>query len=337
MTQDQDGQTRGTGYVVRGEVVPDDETDVSGAEQTTPMTRFQKVASALRGNRSDQGASEQETTSPDTADPNGSWQAGSDEAAAVSSPARQDDPGSEDDADAPVPDEVGAVRSPDAGNRDYGEDEEDARETGEIAGPAPDPGDAPDRALIRPDTYGPTAGTDTGTSAGRGSPAGTEAGYGSPADTAADQPGLAGTGLAGTGLAAGSGTAEATPAGKHAGPPAEADLRPGESDPALGDLSDLAYGSLLGDTADLRTQWHQIQFMFVDDPRGSVAEAADVIAQVSAKLEAAIQERLRAMQERQRSLRGRWDEGANADTETLRETLRTYRMFLDQLTGSGTG
>ncbi len=87
-------------------------------------------------------------------------------------------------------------------------------------------------------------------------------------------------------------------------------------------------------------QWEQIQFRFVDDPQGSVTEAADVISQVTVKLEAAIQERQRAIQERQRAiqerasaLRGRWGEGSNADTETLRETLRMYRAFMDQLVG----
>jgi len=72
-----------------------------------------------------------------------------------------------------------------------------------------------------------------------------------------------------------------------------------------------------------------------------VTEAADVIAQVTAKMEAAIQERQRAIEERQRaiaeqqrSLRGRWGDDSNADTETLRETLRMYKTFLDQLIGS---
>ena len=60
----------------------------------------------------------------------------------------------------------------------------------------------------------------------------------------------------------------------------------------------------------------------------------------TAKLEASIQERQRAIEERQRAiqerasaLRGRWGEGSNADTETLRETLRMYRAFMDQLIG----
>ena len=78
----------------------------------------------------------------------------------------------------------------------------------------------------------------------------------------------------------------------------------------------------------------------MDDPHASVTEAADIISQVTAKMEAAIQERQRVIEERQhaiseqqRSLRGRWGEGSNADTETLRETLRMYKTFLDQLIG----
>ena len=54
MTQDPYGRPPGTGYVVPGEVVPDDE-----ASETSPMTHFQKVASALRGDRADPAAPEQ--------------------------------------------------------------------------------------------------------------------------------------------------------------------------------------------------------------------------------------------------------------------------------------
>ena len=76
---------------------------------------------------------------------------------------------------------------------------------------------------------------------------------------------------------------------------------------------------------------------FVDDPQGSVTEAANVIAQVTAKLEAAIAERQRAIADRQRTLRDRWSEGKSTDTESLRETLLMYRTFLDQLTGPKAG
>ena len=53
MTQDQYGQARGPGYVVRGDVVrgdvSDDDTQEFPSEQERPVTRFQKVASTLRG------------------------------------------------------------------------------------------------------------------------------------------------------------------------------------------------------------------------------------------------------------------------------------------------
>ncbi len=114
--------------------------------------------------------------------------------------------------------------------------------------------------------------------------------------------------------------------------------------PASGGFSDLSYGNLIPDAAQYTAQWQQIQYKFVDDPQASVTEAADIIAQVTAKMEAAIQERQRAIEERQRviaeqqrSLRGRWGEGTNADTEALRETLRMYKTFLDQLIGPRVG
>jgi len=52
MTQDQYGQARDSGYV-SGQVVEDDDTGEYADDQGKPMTRFQKVASALRGDRSD--------------------------------------------------------------------------------------------------------------------------------------------------------------------------------------------------------------------------------------------------------------------------------------------
>ena len=129
--------------------------------------------------------------------------------------------------------------------------------------------------------------------------------------------------------------------GRHAA--ADSNLRPGEATGKLGDFSDLTYGNLVPDAERFTAQWQEIQFRFVDDPRGSVTEAAEIVAQITAKMEAAIQERQRAIEERQRaiaeqqrSLRGRWGEDTNADTEALRETLRMYKTFLDQLIGSRT-
>ena len=182
----------------------------------------------------------------------------------------------------------------------------------------------------------PGYGSQTGSGPGYGTEADTVADYGSRDVTATDPPGRAGTGLAAAGVSA----AEPTAAGRHAAGAAEAGLRPGEATDRLGDFGDIAFGNLLPDAAQYSAQWQQIQFRFVDDPQGSVTEAADVVSQVTTKLEAAIQERQRAIEERQRAiqerastLRGRWGEGSNADTETLRETLRMYRAFMDQLIG----
>ena len=213
MTQDQWGQARGSGSVVRGEVVPDDDTEELPTGQGKPMTRFQKVASAFGGN------------GPDRDEP-GPFGTG--------------------------PDEVVAVTSPGTPVTDTGADPP-ARpgETADQGHPAAD-----DHAKTEPDMFG------TAARAGNGS---TSALY-------------------------------------------------------------LGHGYLIPDAAQYTARWQQIQFKFVDDPHASVTEAADVIAQVTAKLEAAIQER-------QRSLRGRWGEGANADTEALREALLMYRAFLDQLIG----
>jgi hypothetical protein len=229
MTEDPYGQPLGSGNVVRGEVGPDDEANVTPT--TTPMTRFQKVASAFRADRTDPAVTEDGTGDH--------WQ--------------------------------------DAGQT--GSEEATAGESAD--GPAADAA-AQDPARTQPGLAGPTA------------PAGADAA-------------TAGTAAAGV------------------------PEREGASESALGDFS-----SLLPDAAEFKARWQQVQFRFVDDPQGSVTEAADIIAQVTAKLEAAIQERQRAIAARQRALRDRWGEGS-ADTESLRETLLMYRALLGQLTGPKAG
>jgi hypothetical protein len=161
-----------------------------------------------------------------------------------------------------------------------------------------------------------------------------------PADAAAADAAVPAAGTTGRHAAAPADAAAADAAAADAAP-ADRELRPGEATVSLGDFSDLTYGNLIPDTAVYTEQWQQIQFKFVDDPHASVTEAADVVAQVTAKMEAAIQERQRAIserqqaiQEQQRSLSDRWGkDNNNADTENLRETLRMYKTFLDQLIG----
>ena len=64
MTQDQYSQPRGPGYVVRDDAVPEDENE-EVTDESKPMTRFQKVASALRGDRADQDEADQDQLTAD--------------------------------------------------------------------------------------------------------------------------------------------------------------------------------------------------------------------------------------------------------------------------------
>jgi hypothetical protein len=77
----------------------------------------------------------------------------------------------------------------------------------------------------------------------------------------------------------------------------------------------------------LHDDWARIQSSFVDDPRGSVSQAADLVSQVTSSL-------VNALQEREQTLRGAWDKQGDqgSDTENLRNALRDYRAFFEMLT-----
>ncbi len=403
MTQDQYGQARGPGYVVRGEAVPEDETE-EYTEQSKPKTTFQKVASALRGDRTDrdemdrdemdrdemdQAPASRVTTASETATgsdvmaadpgtPGGGppWVTERDEAAMANTPIAQETGDTADTAGTPAARPGGTAAATGAGTAqsDYwdepgrtgtGQDEAvavtnpDVPVTGTSTDPMasrdardaaarPTGSDAVDHAATEPDMFGTTTRSGNGTAvsaspedeAGAATiadvPAGGAAAGGTPVPApAAEATETTGRHAAGTGAAD---TAAADTAAAGAG--AAGEMRPGEEAGTLGDFSDLTYGNLIPDAAHYTEQWQQIQFRFVDDPQASVTEAADIVAQVTAKMEAAIQERQRAIEERQRaiqeqqrSLRGRWGEGTNTDTEALRATLRMYKTFLDQLIG----
>ena len=346
MTQEQYGQTRGSGYAVPGDVAaenevgPENETEEGRTDESKPMTRFQKVASALRGgserDEQDEAAADQTASpaSPAASESSPPWVTRQDEAAMAGSPISQEPAGQRDYWDDPNAaagheDDAVAVTSPDIPG-DHQATEPDmfgtTRRTGEETAemPAAAAQGQPGAATI---ADVPAARTPVGEAPVRDVPAGD---IGAPAGdvpaTAAEATGNGGR------------HAAATPATG-----ADGNLRPGEAAGNLGDFSDLTFGNLVPDAEQYTAQWQEIQFRFVDDPRGSVTEAADVVAQVTAKMEAAIQERQRAIEERQlaiaeqqRTLRDQWGEGSNADTENLRETLRMYKTFLDQLIGSRT-
>jgi hypothetical protein len=88
------------------------------------------------------------------------------------------------------------------------------------------------------------------------------------------------------------------------------------------------------DNGDVGREWHDIQAMFVDDPRGSVVLAA-------AAAEAAVDALMATLHQRETALRPASTAGHDSpagdstETEQLREALRSYRMFCQQVTHLG--
>jgi hypothetical protein len=73
-------------------------------------------------------------------------------------------------------------------------------------------------------------------------------------------------------------------------------------------------------------QWHEIQAEFVDDPRGSVQLAAQAVDDAVAALTEVLHQRQAAM-----TAPGAPASDPSADTEELRETLRSYRSLCEGL------
>jgi hypothetical protein len=72
-------------------------------------------------------------------------------------------------------------------------------------------------------------------------------------------------------------------------------------------------------TASLSVRWHEIQAMFVDDPRSSAEMAAGLVDE-------SVQAFVASVREQQDSLLAAWH-GENAGTEELRAAVQHYRAF----------
>lgn len=100
---------------------------------------------------------------------------------------------------------------------------------------------------------------------------------------------------------------------------------PEAAGPGMPVNADVPADTQLGsDPEQLHERWTAIQATFVDDPRGSVTSAADLLTEVISTF-------VTSVQERETGLRGEWDRD-DVDTEGLRNALRGYRALLDQLT-----
>lgn len=76
----------------------------------------------------------------------------------------------------------------------------------------------------------------------------------------------------------------------------------------------------------LRTQWREVQVTFVDSPRDAVHRADELLDDIIHQLTTTYEQRKRELDERR---------GDTSDTEGLRQALRGYRSFFDQLLSIG--
>jgi len=94
---------------------------------------------------------------------------------------------------------------------------------------------------------------------------------------------------------------------------------PTESVPAESLPTESAESPAVSASASLSERWHEIQAMFVDDPRSSAEMAADLVDE-------SVQALVASVRQQQDSLLAAWH-GENADTEELRTAVQHYRAF----------
>ena len=73
-----------------------------------------------------------------------------------------------------------------------------------------------------------------------------------------------------------------------------------------------------------RTRWQTIQVAFVDEPRRSVKEADQLVADLMGQL-------AKSFSEERTRLESQWDRGDDVSTEDLRIALQRYRSFFERL------
>jgi hypothetical protein len=78
------------------------------------------------------------------------------------------------------------------------------------------------------------------------------------------------------------------------------------------------------DVDRFRVEWREVQATFVDDPQAAVRGADRLVSEVMDSL-------TETFKEHKHQLEGQWQQGDEAETEGLRQALRSYRAFFDQL------
>jgi ABC-type phosphonate transport system ATPase subunit len=75
---------------------------------------------------------------------------------------------------------------------------------------------------------------------------------------------------------------------------------------------------------ELRTEWHEIQTGFVDEPRRAVKQADELVARL-------MQQLAQGFSDQRNSLERQWERAEKISTEDLRLALRRYRSFFQRL------
>jgi len=76
--------------------------------------------------------------------------------------------------------------------------------------------------------------------------------------------------------------------------------------------------------SQLRMRWQEIQGHFVDDPRSTVQQADELVAETIRRLAEVFAAEKSKMEET-------WSRGDNVNTEELRQAFHRYRSFFDRL------
>jgi hypothetical protein len=76
--------------------------------------------------------------------------------------------------------------------------------------------------------------------------------------------------------------------------------------------------------SQLRMRWHDVQGHFVDDPRSTVQQADELVAETIRRLAEVFAAEKDKMEQT-------WSRGDNVDTEVLRQAFQRYRSFFDRL------
>jgi hypothetical protein len=106
-----------------------------------------------------------------------------------------------------------------------------------------------------------------------------------------------------------------------AGDPERDDRRGEEAEPARDDAPQLLPDQ---ESADFRSRWETIQTGFVDEPRRTVEQADELVAQVMRRLAESFAAEREGLEEQ-------WGRGDDVSTEDLRVTLQRYRSFFQRL------